>query len=89
MATSNPFQSFKEKMDSDEETETTLIDSKFTSEERMIKSIGNQNIKRKIRPEEKKKLLEQQRKLAEKKEEEEEIEEKAKKEKKQKKEKRE
>ena len=71
MSTSNPFQSFKEKFDSDEETEHTILDSKFTSEERMIKSIGNQNIKRKIRPEEKKKLLEQQYKLSQKIEEEE------------------
>ena len=62
MATSNPFQSFKEKVDSDEETEIPILDTKFTSEERMIKNIGNQNIKRKIRPEEKKKLLEQQKK---------------------------
>jgi hypothetical protein len=62
MATSNPFQSFKEKVDSDEETEIPILDTKFTSEERMIKNIGNQNIKRKIRPEEKKKLLEKQKK---------------------------
>ena len=58
MSTVNPFQNFREKNSSEEEGETPIINTKFTSEERLIKKIGGQNTKRKIRPEEKKKLLE-------------------------------